>query len=86
MKDKEPSEPETWRGGLIALLTQFGVPGGLISKILGRTKTAGRLKKTIDLKNIKKNDSSKSSLVKIIALFSEFHSGKEFNSVKYLET
>ncbi len=45
-----------------------------------------RLKKTIDLKNIKKNDSSKSSLVKIIALFSEFHSGKEFNSVKYLET
>ena len=48
MKDKEPSEPETWRGGLIALLTQFGVPGGLISKILGRTKTAGRLKKTID--------------------------------------
>ena len=48
MKDKEPSEPETWRGGLIALLTQFGVPGGLISKIVGRTKTAGRLKKTID--------------------------------------
>ena len=48
MKDKKPSEPETWRGGLISLLTQFGVPGGLISKILGRTKTAGRLKKTID--------------------------------------
>tara|TARA_B100001029_G_C15059087_1_gene456855 strand:- start:1231 stop:1932 length:702 start_codon:yes stop_codon:yes gene_type:complete len=45
-----------------------------------------KFKKSIDLKNIKKNDASKSFLVKIIALFSEFHSGKQFNSVKYLET
>ena len=51
MKDKEPTQPETWRGDLTALLVQFGVPGGVIQKILGRTKTAGRLKKTIE--NIK---------------------------------
>ena len=48
MKDKEPTQPETWRGDLTALLVQFGVPGGVIQKILGRTKTAGRLKKTIE--------------------------------------
>ena len=54
MKDKKPSEPETWRGGLIALLTQFGVPGGLISKILGRTKTAGRLKTIDQIKKVLK--------------------------------
>ena len=48
MKDKEPTQPETWRGDLIALLTQFGVPGGLIQKVVNRTKTAGRLKKTIE--------------------------------------
>ena len=48
MKDKEPSQPETWRGDLTALLTQFGVPGSIIAKIVGRTKTVGRLKKTVD--------------------------------------
>ena len=48
MKDKEPTQPETWRGDLVALLTQFGVPGGVIQKIIGRTKTAGRFKKAID--------------------------------------
>ena len=34
MEDKEPSQPETWRGDLTALMVQFGVPGGVISKIL----------------------------------------------------
>ena len=48
MKDKEPTQPETWRGDLVALMTQFGIPGGLIQKVIGRTKTAGRLKKTIE--------------------------------------
>ena len=55
MKDKEPTQPETWRGDLVALLTQFGVPGGLIQKVVNRTKTAGRLKKTIEgIKGAKK--------------------------------
>lgn len=34
MKDKEPDRPETWRGELVGLLTQFGVPGGVIQKLL----------------------------------------------------
>ena len=46
MEDKEPSQPETWRGDLTALMVQFGVPGGVIQKVLNRTKTAGRLKKS----------------------------------------
>lgn len=48
MKEREPTQPETWRGDLIALLTQFGVPGAVIQKIVNRTKTAGRLKKAIE--------------------------------------
>ena len=48
MEKREPTQPETWRGDLIALLTQFGVPGALIQKIVNRTKTAGRLKKSIE--------------------------------------
>jgi hypothetical protein len=48
MKDKEPSRPETWRGDLVSLLTQFGVPGGLIQKVINRTKTAGKIKKAIE--------------------------------------
>ena len=61
MKDKEPTQPETWRGDLTALLIQFGVPGGVIQKILGRTKTAGRLKKTIEgIKGANKRKVSKS--------------------------
>jgi hypothetical protein len=48
MKDKEPSRPETWRGDLTSLLVQFGVPGGLIQKVINRTKTAGKIKKAIE--------------------------------------
>ena len=48
MKDKEPSKPETWRGELVGLLTQFGVPGSIIQKVIGRTKVASRFKKTIE--------------------------------------
>jgi hypothetical protein len=55
MKDREPSRPETWRGDLVSLLTQFGVPGGLIQKVIGRTKTAGKIKKSIEgIKGAKK--------------------------------
>ena len=47
MKDKKPEEPETWRGDLVALMTQFAVPGGIIQKVIRRTKTAGQIKKII---------------------------------------
>ena len=48
MKDKEPERPETWRGDLVGLMTQFAIPGGIIQKILRRTKTVGQIKKVID--------------------------------------
>ena len=48
MKDKKPEEPETWRGDLVALMSQFAVPGGIIQKVLNRTKTAGQIKKVIE--------------------------------------
>ena len=47
MKDKKPEEPDTWRGDLVGLMTQFAVPGGIIQKVLRRTKTAGKIKKII---------------------------------------
>ena len=66
MEDKEPSQPETWRGDLTALMVQFGIPGGVIQKVLNRTKTAGRLKKTVD--KIKNNKLKKVSTVAVRAL------------------
>ena len=48
MEGKEPTRPETWRGDLVELMTQFGVPGGVIQKVVNRTKTAGKIKKTIE--------------------------------------
>jgi len=48
MEGKEPTRPETWRGDLVELMTQFGVPGGIIQKVVNRTKTAGKIKKTIE--------------------------------------
>ena len=33
MEDKEPDRPETWRGELVGLLTQFAVPGTIIQTI-----------------------------------------------------
>ena len=49
MKDKEPERPETWRGDLVGLMTQFAIPGGIIQKVLNRTKTVGQIKKVIDM-------------------------------------
>jgi DNA-binding transcriptional regulator PaaX len=61
MEDREPSQPETWRGDLTALMVQFGIPGGLIQKVVSRTKTAGRLKKAVE--KIKNNKLKKVSTV-----------------------
>ena len=38
MKDKEPERPETWRGDLVGLMTQFAIPGGIIQKSIGKNK------------------------------------------------
>ena len=49
MKDpeKQPDRPETWRGDLVALMTQFAIPGGIIQKVLRGTKTVGQINKII---------------------------------------
>ena len=46
--DKQPDRPETWRGDLVGLMTQFAIPGGIIQKVLRRTKTAGQIKSIIN--------------------------------------
>jgi hypothetical protein len=66
MENREPSQPETWRGDLTALMVQFGIPGGVIQKVVNRTKTAGRLKKTVE--KIKNNKLRKVSTVAVRAL------------------
>lgn len=38
------NDPETFMGDLLALLTEFGVPGGLVTKIVTRMQKALRLK------------------------------------------
>ena len=35
MEENEPTRPETWRGELTSILTQFGIPGVTIAKIAG---------------------------------------------------
>ena len=45
---RQPDRPETWRGDLVGLMTQFAVPGGIIQKVLRRTKTAGQIKGLIN--------------------------------------
>ena len=44
-----------------------------------------RIKNKIDLRSVKRDDNSKLNLIKTIINFSEFHSGKQFNSVQYLD-
>ena len=47
MEDKEPDRPETWRGELVGLLTQFGIPGATIQKIVNRIPKVGKIKSSI---------------------------------------
>ena len=43
--EKTPkNDPETFMGDLIALLTEFGVPGGLVTKLVTRAQKAMRIK------------------------------------------
>ena len=45
---RQPDRPETWRGDLVGLMTQFAIPGGIIQKVLRRTKTVGQIKSIIN--------------------------------------
>ena len=38
-----PQRPETWRGEITSLLTQFGIPGTLITKIVGRIPVVAKM-------------------------------------------
>ena len=46
--DKKPDRPETWRGDLVGLMTQFAIPGAIIQKVLRATKTVGQINKIIN--------------------------------------
>ena len=48
MEENEPTRPETWRGELTSILTQFGVPGVTIAKIVGRIPAVVKMKKAAD--------------------------------------
>jgi len=48
MEKQEPTRPETWRGELTSILTQFGVPGVTIAKIVGRIPAVVKMKKAAD--------------------------------------
>tara|TARA_R100000426_G_scaffold41803_2_gene32289 strand:- start:559 stop:4896 length:4338 start_codon:yes stop_codon:yes gene_type:complete len=47
MKDKQPDRPETWRGELVGLLTQFAVPGTIIQKVISRIPKVAKIKNAI---------------------------------------
>ena len=48
LAENEPTRPETWRGELVSILTQFGIPGTAIAKITGRIPAVVRMKKAAD--------------------------------------
>jgi len=47
MEENEPTRPETWRGEVTSLLTQYGIPGVGIAKIAGRIPSVVRMKKQL---------------------------------------
>ena len=48
MEENEPTRPETWRGEVTSLLTQFGIPGTGIAKIAGRIPGVVKMKRAAD--------------------------------------
>ena len=48
MKKSRPEQPETWRGELISLMTSFGVPGSLVTKIMARAGKVGQISKLVN--------------------------------------
>ncbi len=51
MKKSRPEQPETWRGELISLMTSFGVPGTLVTKIMERAGKIGQISKVVNKYN-----------------------------------
>ena len=48
MKKSRPEQPETWRGELISLMTSFGVPGSLVTKVMARAGKVGQISKVVN--------------------------------------
>jgi hypothetical protein len=48
MKKSKPEQPETWRGELISLMTSFGVPGSLVTKVMGRAGKVEKISKIVN--------------------------------------
>ncbi len=48
LAENEPTRPETWRGEVTSLLTQYGIPGTGIAKITGRIPAVVKMKKAAD--------------------------------------
>ena len=48
MEENEPTRPETWRGEVTSLITQFGIPGAGIQKIIGRIPAVVKMKRAAD--------------------------------------
>ena len=48
MKKSRPEQPETWRGELISLMTSFGVPASLVTKIMTRAGKIGQISKVVN--------------------------------------
>ena len=48
MAEREPTRPETWRGEVTSLLTQYGIPGTAVAKIAGRIPAVVKMKKAAD--------------------------------------
>ena len=48
MEERKPTRPETWRGEVTSLLTQYGIPGTAIARITGRIPAVVKMKKAAD--------------------------------------
>jgi hypothetical protein len=48
MKKSKPEQPETWRGELIELMTSFGVPGTLVTKVMARAGKVEKISKVVN--------------------------------------
>jgi hypothetical protein len=48
MKKTRPEQPETWRGELMSLMTSFGVPGSLVTKIMARAGKVEKISKVVN--------------------------------------
>ena len=74
MKETRPDQPETWRGELISLMSSFGVPGALVTKVMSR---AGKVEKIAKVVN-KFNSHKASKIVLRVANWSTVGGATDF--------